>query len=612
MGFSLILLSIPILILIQKAIATEVTSTDLFNEQILDSIELRSPSIDLPIVMKDRHGTIFSEEYIEWREPLLLSEIPVFARQLFLASEDNGFYEHRGYDVTAIARAFVVNASTDKLSQGGSTITQQLVRMRFLSADKTYERKLTELFYAAELEKRSSKDEILEMYLNEIYFGNQVYGLGAAATYYFGRPLTELNKAEVAFISSIPNSPTRYDPLQQFEQTKTRQELLLDILARDNVLTIEEASALKEIPIELIIKRKETNFPAYSTYVLSEVVELIGHSEGYTKKIADATSVSEEKRIEMLLKERSVAVLASGIFIETALDPVKQQQDELAVTELLKQDSLQAGAAVIDNTSREIVSLYAGKGYEKADFHRAYQAIRQPGSAIKPLLVYAPLFESGSSTENRIVSSENLCIGTYCPTNYGGYVYGNVTLKEAFRHSHNTAAVRILQNVGIEKAFTYLEPFEFKSITKKDMIYPAALGGFTVGVTPLELAGAYTGFIDGMYVPVRSIRAIKDKENNVLYDWNEEKVEVWSPSTTTIIRELMKDVVLNGTGRGITNQNSYTGAKTGTTNRDRDFWVAGMNEQYTAAVWIGFDQPQSMPSLSRQKLHLRIFSALIR
>ena len=290
-GFLIILLSIPILILVQKEIAAEVNNTSSFNEQIIDSIELTSPIFNVPVVMKDRNGFIFSEEYIEWREPLLLSEIPIFARRLFLESEDNGFYKHRGYDVTAIARAFVVNAATDNLSQGGSTITQQLVRMRFLSIDKTYERKLIELFYAAELEKQSSKDEIFEMYLNEMYFGNQVYGIGAAATYYFSRPLSELNEAEIAFISAIPNNPTRYDPLQHFERTKNRQELLLDILVRNDVLTIEEASSHKEMPIELVIKKKENQYPAYSTYVFSELKELISESEGFAKKITEAISV---------------------------------------------------------------------------------------------------------------------------------------------------------------------------------------------------------------------------------------------------------------------------------------------------------------------------------
>ncbi|WP_438312156.1 transglycosylase domain-containing protein [Sporosarcina sp. FA9] len=613
-GYFIIIMAFPILFFVQKSIVSEINNSNSFKNYILDSIELSTPEFDVPIVMKDRNGIPFLEEYIEWREPLLLVEIPYFARQLFLLSEDNGFYEHKGYDVTAIARAFIANTKTDNLSQGGSTITQQLVRMRFLSTDKTYERKVTELFYAAELEKQSNKDEILEMYLNEMYFGNQVYGIGAAATYYFSRPLTELNEAEIAFISAIPNNPARYDPIVHFEQTKKRQELLLDTLVRNEVMSVDEANVLKSTSIDLVIKKKLNEFPTYSTYILSELKQLIGNIDGFTKKIIEATSIEEKVRIEGLFNDHIKNVLSSGIIVETALEPSKQRKDEQAITRLLKPVGLQAGAAVIDNDTREIISLYGGKDYQKADFNRAYQAFRQPGSAIKPLLVYAPFFESGgpSYTENMIVSGGKLCIGTYCPINYGGYVYGNVTIKEAFRLSHNTAAVRVFDGVGIEEAFSFLEPFEFQSITKEDEVYPAALGGFTKGVTPLELAGAYSGFIDGMYIPVRGIRSVKDKNNTILYEWNEEKIEVWSPTTTTIIRDLLKDVVVNGTGRGISYMNPYTGAKTGTTNSDKDLWVAGMNEQYTTAVWVGYDQPQSMSELSKQKIHLQMFSTLLR
>ena len=166
------------------------------------------------------------------------------------------------------------------------------------------------------------------------------------------------------------------------------------------------------------------------------------------------------------MKQRTAEVLSKGLIIETALNPEKQRQDEQTISSLLKPVGVQAGAAVIDNDTREIVSLFAGKNYKKADFHRAFQAVRQPGSAIKPLLVYAPLFESGSYTENTPINSGNICIGSYCPTNIGGYVYGNVTVKEAFRQSHNTAAVRLFQMVGVEEAFGFIEPFGFKSITE--------------------------------------------------------------------------------------------------------------------------------------------------
>ena len=483
--------------------------------------------------------------------------------------------------------------------------------MRFLSTEKTYERKLTELFYAAELEKQSTKDEILEMYMNEMYFGHQVYGIGAAATYYFSKPLVELNEAEMAFLAAIPNNPSLYDPLKHFDQTKARQERLLTVLTKNGVLTTQEADVHKKTAINLTLKEKANAFPAYSTYVLAELTDLIAQSEGLTERMTFAKDASEKIALEEIIKQRTAEVLSKGLIIETALNPGKQRRDEQTISSLLKPKGVQAGAAVIDNETREIISLFAGKDYKKADFHRAFQAVRQPGSVLKPLLVYAPLFESGSYTENTPINSGNICIGSYCPTNIGGYVYGNVTVKEAFRHSHNTAAVRLLQMIGVEEAFNYIAPFGFKSVTQQDMNYAAALGGFSKGMTPIELAGAYSSFIDGNYTPARTIRAVKDKSGTILYEWPNDNEEVWSSATVTKMRGMMSDVVLNGTGRGIPYTTSYTGAKTGTTDHYNDLWVGGLNNNYTTAVWIGYDRPQSIKLLSDQKLHLRLFSILL-
>lgn len=609
-GFFTIILAIPLLIIVQGEIASEFNEANSFKEQLASSIELTSPVHDIPVIMKDRNGAVFAEEYVEWRNPLPLAEIPIFAHHIFLESEDNAFFTHRGYDVAAIARAFVVNSQTEDLKQGGSTITQQLIRMQFLSTEKTYERKLIELVYAAELEKQMTKNEILEMYLNEMYFGNRVYGIGAAATYYFNRPLGDLNKAEIAFISAIPNNPSLYDPLHNFEGTKKRQERLLDTLEKSNHLTAEETELYKRTPIVLSIKKKKNHSPSYSTYVLAELEELIGETEGFSNKIQEANDPSAKKALQHALKERTAEILGTGIVLETAFNPIKQAQDEQTLSSLLWPQDLQAGAVVIDNATREIISIYGGKDYFNGNFHRAYQSVRQPGSALKPLLVYAPLLENFPYSENTAVNSGPICISSYCPGNVGGGVYGTTSLKEAFRHSHNTAAVRLFQMTGIEKSFASLEPFNFNSFSQQDMNYPAALGGLTRGVTPLELADAYTGFIDGMYTPARAIRAVKDQEGNVLYAWNQNQVEVWSSSTVKTMRSLLKDVVLNGSGRGIPYRTSYTGAKTGTTNAYKDLWTAGLNDRYTTAVWIGYDTPQPMKSLSDQKIHLKAISIL--
>ena len=612
-GFIIILLCFPLLWILYSFIHTEVLSAASFNDDLEHSIQLSNPTITSPVVLLDKQGEIFSEDYVEWREPIELETIPLFVQELFIQSEDVEFYNHIGFNFTAIFRAVFANASSQEREQGASTITQQLVRLRYLSTEKTYERKLTELLYAHEMEKQTTKEEILTNYLNEIYFSNQVYGIGAAATFYFGRPIEELKESELAFISAIPNNPTIYNPLTNFEATKKRQELLIDVMVKNGRLTAENGEKIKKESIVLSTKLKKQLYPAYSTFVLHELENLIAHNEGFKERIANSQNEQQKQFLESELKTRVNEVIAGGITISTALDQSKQDYDERYINSLLsKTPELQAASVVINNESREIVSVYGGKDYKKMDFHRAYQAVRQPGSAFKPLLVYAPLFETTTYTPANSINAGKLCIGTYCPQNYGGTVYGNVTIQDAFRLSHNTPAVRLLDKVGIENAFARLSPFQFEYIQKEDYTYSAALGGLTHGVTIAEMADAYTSFINGTYKPVHSIRKVEDKQGNVLYRWDEDFQEAWSYKTAQTMRGLLQQVVTNGTGKGIHINSSYVGAKTGTTNEYYDYWLAGLTDTYTSAVWIGYDKPKNMKSIESNKIHHRIFNQIMK
>ncbi len=610
-GFFIIVLSLPALWWISTNIKTEINIAQAHEEQMTNAIHLPEVEAQLPVTLIDRNGQTFSEEYVEWRQPLSLQEIPQIAQEIFITSEDADFYEHIGFDLSAIIRAVVANSNSNTTSQGGSTITQQLVRMRYLSEEKTYERKLTELFYAYELEKEFDKDAILTMYLNESYFSNQVYGIGGAATYYFQKPLQELSIAEIAFIAAIPNNPSLYNPLKNFDQTKARQERLLDTLAANGAITEEEAKKNKATPITLNVKDKIQSYPMYSTYVLQELKWLVAEKEGYADRLSITVNEEEKKNIKVQLDNRLHTLFQNGLIIQTTLDPTKQQHDEEKMSAILEASPLQAAGAVIENQSREIVSLYAGKNYEKFDFHRAFQGTRQPGSAFKPLAVYAPFFETTSHTPDSIVNGGRYCVGSFCPQNYGGYTYGDVSIRTAFRHSYNTSALRLFQTVGVETAFDYLNRFHFRSIVEKDHNYAASLGGLTYGVTALELADAYTSFIDGSYVLAHSIRKVTALDGTELYSWDTQRDQIWSPKTVKYMRELLADVVANGTGQGVYSNSSYVGAKTGTTNDYRDYWLAGLNDDYTAAVWLGYDKPQSMQQLEEYKIHHQLFNVLL-
>ena len=476
-GYLLVICSIPLLFLIGIEVKEEIVTAKTYEEKIEAAISLPQVQTQLPVTLLDRDRNIFSEEYVEWREPLTFDEFPPIVKDIFIYSEDTSFFDHIGFDVSAIARAVMANSSEQSIQQGGSTITQQLVRMRYLTEEKTYERKLMELLYAYELEQMYSKEEILEMYLNEMYFGNQVYGIASAATYYFGRPLQELTIAEIAFIASIPNNPSLYDPLRNFENTKERQERLIDTLAKNAIISIAEAENLKAQEIKLNVKQKLQQYPAYSTYVLQELRSLIAYHEGFEARLADANTVEERNLTTLQLDATIDELLSKGIVIHTALHPEKQAADEEAMNRILSPYKIEASATVIDNTSREIVSIFAGRDYQKFNFHRAYQAPRQPGSAFKPLIDYAPAIELLNYIPSSRISGGHYCVGNFCPQNYGGGVYGNVSISTAFSWSYNTSALRLLNKVGLEQAFSYIDRFHFQSIVEADRNYAAAIGG---------------------------------------------------------------------------------------------------------------------------------------
>lgn len=610
LGYLMILCLFPLLFVVGDKIWEEAAKAQNHKEQIQEQTKLPEIKKQLPVKMLDRNGDLFNEDYVEWRNPIPIEEIPEIVKQIFILSEDRDFYQHIGFDISAIMRAVITNAEQNSIQQGGSTISQQLVRMLYLSEEKTYERKLMEVLYAYELEKLYDKDTIFEMYLNEMYFGHQVYGINSAATYYFQKPIQHLSVAEIAFIAAIPNNPSIYDPLKHFDNTKARQERLIDLLAKENVISLDEAKQYKKEPIQLNIKEKTQNFPAYSTYVLHELNQLIAETEGYNEALQQA-SPEEKLLLQKELDNKINELLYSGIIIHTALDPEKQSKDNVSINSLLTIQNLQSSAVVIENETREIVSMYAGKNYNKFDFHRAYQAPRQPGSSFKPLIVYAPLFERTNYSPSSIVNGGKYCIGAFCPQNYGGAIYGDVTISTAFKHSLNTSAVRLFSKVGIETAFQYLQQFNFKSIIEQDKNYAAALGGLTYGVTALELADAYTSFIDGRYIKSHAIRKVTDQQGNILYQWPSERKQIWSKQTVQYMRSLLNEVVRSGTGRGIHANSSYIGVKTGTTNDYRDFWIAGLSNEYTAAVWIGYDQPASMLQLEDDRIHFNIFNRII-
>lgn len=583
-------------------------------DQVLDkNINLKDISLVQNSYMYDRDGSLVSEIVSDHENRVLVpfNKIPEEVKQIFLTSEDRHFYEHKGFDFMGMVRATASNVKDKKIDQGASTITQQLSRNLYLSHERSFSRKLTELAYSYQLEKKYKKNEILEAYLNTIYFNNGVYGVGSAAQFYFSKPLKSLTVGEMAFICAIPNNPTLYDPLKHFDYTKSRQERLLKGLKDAGVITDKELKKAIKQKIKLDVEKREDKYPDYVSYVNDEFTQLVSESEGFDKRLQKASGKQKEK-IENELSARVSTLMKDGVKIYTALDPYMQNQVVAQMNSKLPYADVQGGAAVINHQTHQIIALSGGKNYQKYDFNRAYQAYRQPGSSIKPLLDYGPYIEQTGATGSSTIDASKFCSKDYCPQNYNNRTYGTVTLDTAFKNSYNTPAIRMLDRVGIQKAFSYIEPYHFAKLVDSDYLLPAALGGFTNGMTPLEMTKAYTTFGNsGSYTPSHAITKVTDLKGETLYKWNDKATQIFSVRTNMQLKKLMSSVVKSGTGKKAYFNAPYIGGKTGTSNDYHDMWFVGLTDTYTMGVWVGKDTPTSVEYLHSISPQLSIWKGTL-
>lgn len=608
-GWLLLAALIPLFVLTFYLSKEEAASVKPVNEVLDQKIKLEKIDFSQNSYMYDRDGSLISEivSNDENRVFVTYDKIPDSVKELFLRSEDRNFYDHKGIDFMGVVRALASNVKNHGISQGASTITQQLSRNLYLSHERSFTRKFTELLYSYELERKFSKDEILESYLNTIYFSNGVYGVGSAANYYFDKPLSSLTLAQMAFISAIPNNPTLYDPLKQFKHTKKRQERLLGILKKDGVITKKQYKKAVKEKISLSLSEKKNLYPDYVTYTNEEFTDLVSDQEGFTKRLKKAKTDGAKKAIQKELSEKVSALLQDGVKIYTALDPSLQQRAVYQLNTQLPYQGVEGGSAVINHETHQIVALAGGKNYKKFDFNYAYQAQRQPGSAIKPLLDYGPYIDQTGATASSKISAGKFCNSGYCPQNYNHKTYGTVTLETAFKNSYNTPAIRMLDTVGVKKGFSYLEKFSFEHIVADDYRLPSALGGFTKGFSPLEITDAYTVFGNqGSYTQSHSITKVTDLNGKTLYKWKESPKQVYSQRTNDTMRKLLASVVKSGTGKKANFSSPYIGGKTGTSNDYKDIWFVGLTDQYTMGVWVGRDRG-TVESIYSSSPHLRIW-----
>lgn len=548
----------------------------------LDISKVQAP-LSQPSYFYDQKANQISQLSSSRIEPISIQQIPLVMKSALIAVEDRRFYDHQGVDLRSMARALSRDMVSGDFSEGGSTITQQLAKNMFLASDKTIARKLKEAAYALKIEAVLEKDEILEAYLNQIYFGEGRWGLQNAAQVYFGKSAEKLTLEESALLAGLIKAPSNYSPLSNKTKSLERRNLVLSLMKDQNYITANEYQNAIVQPITLK-KGSSSNltgqYAPYVDYVIEEAIDRIGFTEAQ--------------------------ILNGGLQIYTQMDPVVQK----AAEDVYKNDSffpsgktdqiVQSGVVILDHSTGGIKGLvgYRGEGVFRGLNH-ATQLERQPGSTFKPLSVYGPALEQGHTPES-MVNDSPLNIKGYAPTNYDNQYRGNITMQEAIRHSWNVPAVWLLNKIGVQSGVDFATRSGI-SLEKEDHNLTLALGGLSKGVSPLQMAQAYGVFANlGIKNKTHAITKITTKDGYVLFQAEPDAVQVTTPSVAYMMTLMLQDVVTNGTGKNA-NLGRPTAGKTGSvelprisefsgiSKGEKDVWFVGYTPELTAAVWMGYD-----------------------
>lgn len=536
---------------------------------------------------------------------MTLDNIPYLVKRALITSEDRNFYEHSGIDYKAIARATIeLVKHKGKITQGASTITQQLARNIFLSHEVSYERKIKEMLIARELEKTYGKDKILEFYINDIYFANGFYGIQAASKGYFSKSVEKLSLAQMAFLCAIPNNPSLYDPYVNFDYVISRKDRILKQMFEQGDIEMQLYSeALNE---KIVLKpSKNTTNNYVETYVRHSATLALMQENGFVLKNDFDTETEREKYYEEyydVYDEWSSKLYTGGYRIYTSIDMDKQKELQRIIDEQLEhyQDktedgvyTFQGAATCVDNRTGLVVAVVGGRSSKESGYtiNRAYQSHRQPGSTIKPLVVYTPIMERGYTPES-IVEDTPIEEG---PVNSPNVYEGKITLRYAVEKSKNTVAWRLFEELTPKVGLDYILDMNFTKIVQEDRIPAAAIGGLTYGVSTVEMAAAYSTLNnDGKFRPSTCIKKITDADGNVIIKRSTEEVRIYDSNACRMMTDVLKGVLTKGTGRNYNISNAICAAKTGTTNENKDVWFVGYSRYYTTAVWCGYDMPQEI------------------
>lgn len=540
--------------------------------------------------------------YIEYED------IPIYVKQAIISTEDKRFYKHNGIDYRGIMRAAVAMIQDGEVTQGGSTITQQLARTVFLSNERTWERKIEEMYIAVELEKKYSKEEILEFYLNNVYFANGYYGIEAAAQGYFGTDVSHLSLSQMIYLCAIPNNPTLYNPLTHADKTQARRDRILKSMLEDKVISESsyQTAVAEQIKTTEPEEIKNNYAETYTYYCATRALMELEGFEFQTVFSDDEEKTAYDREYQSLYDACNKKLFTGGYRIYTSLDLDAQSQLQASVDEVLagfgeKSDEgiyeLQGAAVCIDNTTGMVRAIIGGRSQDDVEgytLNRAFQSFRQPGSAIKPLIVYTPALERGYTPDTTVVD-EPIADG---PVNGDGTYSGAMSLRQAVARSKNTIAWKIFEELTPEVGISYLEEMGFSNLDANDKRLPASIGGFTNGVSPLEMAKGYATIKnDGGYRNPTCIMKITNADGEVIYQADQTASVIYKENACRQMTDMLQTVITSGTGRGYSLGMMPCAGKTGTTNDNKDGWFVGYTPYYTTSVWVGYDIPKEVPGL---------------
>jgi len=515
-------------------------------------------------------NVIYTTLSVERRLPITIDKIPKHVQNAFISIEDNRFYDHAGIDPRGTGRAIVSTLSGREV-QGGSTITQQLAKNAFTNQERTITRKIREAFLSLAMESKYTKQEILTMYLNRIYFGQGAYGLEAASLYYFNRSTDKLTLAQAACLAAIPKSPNYFNPFANPKDSKARQELVLDQMAKYGFITKGQAEAAKKEDLGLATSHEKID-ASPNTYfydmIIQQVIEELGADALYKDGLKIYTTIDMDMQ-------------AAAINSLRIMNNYVSYKDDKGITQP------QVALACVEPKTGELKAIIGGRGQDK--FNRAYLGVRQPGSSFKPF-VYATAMQNGF-TPASIVDDTSESFGGWRPNN--GVDHGKVSYKTALAHSYNVAAVKVARDVGVEKVIATAENMGISTLVDKgkynDTNLSMALGGLTKGANPIEMAAAYAVFPNnGIYVKPHSIIKILDRDGKVLYEHKKVRREAISAKSAYMVTYMLQDVLISGTAAGGGIGRPAAG-KTGTTDNCIDAWFVGYTPDLSTAVWVGDD-----------------------